>query len=122
MLQVTTVNMHCEISIYCDSFIYKIPMHRKKVRLRCYYFCVLFFLFTRFQLDYYFDWLESTMRSCYLHENTSQGRRAQFLSSLMSFNLHDQQVSKPSYMAIKKALYGRQPGCFSLDFLCVLLL
>ena len=23
---------------------------------------------------------------------------------------------KPSYMAIKKALYGRQPGCFSFDF------
>ena len=28
---------------------------------------------------------------------------------------------KPSYMAIKKALYGRQPGCF-FHFLCVLLL
>jgi hypothetical protein len=26
-------------------------------------------------------------------------------------------VSKPSYMAIKKALYGRQPGCFCFDFL-----
>ena len=34
MLQVTTVNMHCEISIYCDSFIYKMPMHRKRVRLK----------------------------------------------------------------------------------------
>jgi hypothetical protein len=29
------------------------------------------------------------------------------------------QVSKPSYMAIKKALYGRQPGCFCLiSFVC----
>ena len=50
MLQITTVNMHCEISIYCDSFIYKIPMHRKKVRLRCYYFCVLFFSLPGFNL------------------------------------------------------------------------
>ena len=41
MLQVNIVNMHWETSIYGDSFIYKIPMHRKKVRLRCYYFCVL---------------------------------------------------------------------------------
>ena len=43
MLQVNIVNMHWETSIYGDSFIYKMPMHRKKVRLRCYYFCVLFF-------------------------------------------------------------------------------
>jgi hypothetical protein len=34
----------------------------------------------------------------------------------------DHQVSKPSYMAIKKALYGRQSGYFCFDFLCVLLL
>ena len=34
MLQVTTVNMHCEISIYRDSFIYKMPMHRNRVRLK----------------------------------------------------------------------------------------
>ena len=34
MLQVTTVNTHCEISIYCDSFTYKMPMHRKTVRLK----------------------------------------------------------------------------------------
>ena len=31
------------------------------------------------------------------------------------------QVSKPNYMAIKKALYGRQPGCFYFWFsLCPL--
>ena len=42
-LQVSTVNMYWEISIYCASFIYKMPMHRKKVRFCCYYFCVLFF-------------------------------------------------------------------------------
>ena len=34
MLQVTTFNMHGEISIYCDSFLYKMPMHRKRVRLK----------------------------------------------------------------------------------------
>ena len=39
-LQVTIVNMHWKTSIYCDSFIYKMPMHRKKISLRCYYFCV----------------------------------------------------------------------------------
>ena len=50
MLQVTTVNMHFEISIYCDSFIYKMPMHRKKVRLRCYYFYVWFFSLLGFNL------------------------------------------------------------------------
>ena len=50
MLQVTTVNMRGEISTYCDSFIYKMPMHRKKVRLRCYYFCVLFFSLLGFNL------------------------------------------------------------------------
>ena len=43
MLQVNIVNMHWETSNYDDSFTYKMPMHRKKVRLRCYYFCVLCF-------------------------------------------------------------------------------
>ena len=35
-LQVTIVNMHWKTSTYYDSFIYKMPMQRKKVRLRCY--------------------------------------------------------------------------------------
>jgi hypothetical protein len=55
--------------------------------------------------------------------NTSQGRGTRrSTSSLMSFTLLNYQVSKPSYMAINKVLYGRQPGCFCFDFLCVLLL
>jgi hypothetical protein len=41
---------------------------------------------------------------------------------LMSFTHLNYQVSKPSYIAIKKALYGRQPGCFHFDFLWILLL
>jgi hypothetical protein len=43
MLQVHNDNMHWKIHIYCYSLIYKMPMHRNKVRLCCYYFCVLFF-------------------------------------------------------------------------------
>jgi hypothetical protein len=55
--------------------------------------------------------------------NTSRGRGTRrSTSSLMSFTHLNYQVSKPSYMAIKKAFYGRQPGCFCFDFLCVLFL
>jgi hypothetical protein len=55
--------------------------------------------------------------------NTSQGRGTrQSISSLMSFTHLNYQVSKPSYMAIKKAFYGRQPDCFYFDFICVLFL
>jgi hypothetical protein len=43
MLQVHNDNMHWKIPIYFYSLIYKMPMHRKKVRLRCYYFYVLSF-------------------------------------------------------------------------------
>ena len=50
MLQVNVVNMHWETSIYGDSFIYKMPTHRKKIRLRCYYLCVLFFSLLSFNL------------------------------------------------------------------------
>ena len=35
-LQVPTVYMHWYTLVCCESFIYKMPMHRKKVRLRCY--------------------------------------------------------------------------------------
>jgi hypothetical protein len=42
-LKGAAVNIHLKISIHCYSFIYKMPMHRKEVRLRCYYFCALFF-------------------------------------------------------------------------------
>jgi hypothetical protein len=54
--------------------------------------------------------------------NTSQGRGTrQSTSSLMSFTHLNYQVSKPSYMVIKKALYGRQTGWFCVDFyLCPL--
>jgi hypothetical protein len=34
----------------------------------------------------------------------------------MSFTHLDYQVSKPSYVAIKKPLYGRQPGYFLFCF------
>jgi hypothetical protein len=42
-LQGADVNIHWKTTIYCYLFIYKMPMHRKEVRLCCYYFCVLFF-------------------------------------------------------------------------------
>jgi hypothetical protein len=42
-LQGAAVNIHWKTSIHCYSFIYKMPMHRKEVRLCCYYFCILFF-------------------------------------------------------------------------------
>jgi hypothetical protein len=44
-LQRDAVNIHWKTSIHCYSFIYKMTMHRKEVRLCCYYFCVLFFLY-----------------------------------------------------------------------------
>jgi hypothetical protein len=34
--QGAAVNIHWKTSIHCYSFIYKFPMHRKEVRLRCY--------------------------------------------------------------------------------------
>jgi hypothetical protein len=42
-LQGAAIDIHWTTSIHCYSFIYKILMHRKEVRLRCYYFCALFF-------------------------------------------------------------------------------
>ena len=56
-LQVTFVNMHWK-----TSFIYKMPMHRKKVRLRCYYFCVLFFSQPGFNLTIILIGLRATDR------------------------------------------------------------
>jgi hypothetical protein len=41
-LQGAAVNIYWNTSIHFYSFIYKMPMHRKEVRLRCYYFCALF--------------------------------------------------------------------------------
>jgi hypothetical protein len=41
MMHSPTNNMQWHTSICCDLSIYKMPMHRKKVRIRCYYFCVL---------------------------------------------------------------------------------
>jgi hypothetical protein len=35
-LQGAAVNIHWKTSIRCYSFIYKMPMHKKEVRLRCY--------------------------------------------------------------------------------------
>jgi hypothetical protein len=35
-LHLSNVDMHCYTLIVCDSSIYKIPMHRKKGRLRYY--------------------------------------------------------------------------------------
>ena len=42
-LHTKTNNMHGYTFVCFDSFIYKMTMHRKKVRLRCYYFFVLLF-------------------------------------------------------------------------------
>jgi hypothetical protein len=39
-LQGAAINIHWETSIHCYFFIYKMPIHKKEVRLRCYYFCV----------------------------------------------------------------------------------
>ena len=74
------------------------------------------FLSTRVQLDYYFDWFENTMGSWYYAWHFPRKRDA----SKYKFP-HELQPSwtsskKPSYMVIKKALYGRQPGCFYLWF------
>jgi hypothetical protein len=40
-LHLPTINMHWYTPIVCDSFIYKIPMHRKKLRLRYYLLHIL---------------------------------------------------------------------------------
>jgi hypothetical protein len=44
-LQGVVVNIHWKNSINWYSFIYKMPIHRKEVRLCCYYFCSLFSLY-----------------------------------------------------------------------------
>jgi hypothetical protein len=44
-LQGAAVNIHWKTSIHCYSFIYKMPMHRKEVRLCCYYFAFCFSLY-----------------------------------------------------------------------------
>ena len=40
-LQVPTVHMHWYTLVCCKPFIYKMPMHRKKVRIHCYLIHVL---------------------------------------------------------------------------------
>jgi hypothetical protein len=80
------------------------------------------FCFSLYQVltSHYYDWFESTMGPCYYPWNTSQGRGThRSISSLVSFTQFNYQVSKTSYMAIKKAFYGRRSGCFCFDFLCV---
>ena len=67
-LQVSIVNMHWKLSIYCGSFTYKMPMHRKKFRLRCYYFCVLFFSLPCFNLTIIFIGLRAPWDPGILHE------------------------------------------------------
>jgi hypothetical protein len=47
-LQGAAINIHSKTSIHCYSFIYKMPMHRKEVRLCCYYFCACFSLYQVF--------------------------------------------------------------------------
>ena len=61
-LQVTFVNMHWK-----TSFIYKMSMHRKKVRLRCYYFCVLFFSQPGFHLTIILIGLRATWDPGIMH-------------------------------------------------------
>ena len=73
-LQVTIVNMHWETSIYCDSFIYKMPIHRKKVRLRCYYFCVLFFSQLGFNLTIILIGLRTPWDPGIMHEHFPRKR------------------------------------------------
>jgi hypothetical protein len=74
MLQVNIVNMHWETSIYGDSFIYKMPMHRKKVRLRCYYFCVLFFSLLGFNLTIILIGLKAPWDPGIIHEHFPRKR------------------------------------------------
>jgi hypothetical protein len=74
MLQVNIVNMHWETSIYGDSFIYKMPMHRKKVRLRCYYFCVLFFSQLGFNLTIILIGLRTPWDPGIMHEHFPRKR------------------------------------------------
>jgi hypothetical protein len=73
ILQVNIVNMHWETSIYGDSFIYKMPMHRKKVRLRCYYFCVLFFSLLGFNLTIILIGLRAPWDPGIIHEPRKRG-------------------------------------------------
>jgi hypothetical protein len=50
-LQGDAINIHWKTYIHCYSFIYKMPMHKKEVRLCCYYFYVLFFSLSVFNFS-----------------------------------------------------------------------
>ena len=73
-LQVNIVNMHWETSIYGDSFIYKMSMHRKKDRLRCYYFCVLLFSQLGFNLTIILIGLRTPWDPGIMHEHLTRKR------------------------------------------------
>ena len=79
MLQVTIVNMHWKTSIHCDSFIYKMQMHRKEVRLRCYYFCVLSFSLLGFNLIIIFIGLRAQWDPGIMHETLLKDQEGQQL-------------------------------------------
>ena len=115
-LHSSTDNIRWYALIYCDLFIYKMPMHRKKIRLRCYLiyasWCVLScFKVLNILIGLITPWDPGILLSCFL-SNNEKGR----IKKHYSHNIC------PSYMAIKKVLYGRQPSCFVFGFYLDLLL
>jgi hypothetical protein len=107
-----TVNMLWYTLIGCDSFIYKIPMHRKKVRLRYYLLHTLCCLLMCFKVLNIFIGMITPWDPGLLLSYITYKKENGIIKSITHTISLFLQSSKPSYMAIKKALYRRQPEMF----------
>jgi hypothetical protein len=84
-------------------------MHRKEVRLRCYYFCALFFSLPDFNFSIIMLGLRAPWDPGIMY-GTLPKEEGHAKVQVPRFTHLYNQVSKLSYMATKKALYWRQPG------------
>jgi hypothetical protein len=121
-LHLPNVDMHCYTLIGCDSFIYNIPMHRKKGRLRYYLLNTLQRALLCFKLLGVFIGMITPWDPGIYHLELFLTMRRGQSRSITLYNIIPllKRYEKPSYMAIKKALCGRQPGYISFEvfFLC----
>jgi hypothetical protein len=123
-LHLPIVDMHSYTLIGCDSFMYKISMHRKKVRLRYYLLHTLWCALLCFKLlnmfiDMITPWDPSILLTHIISNNKkAQSRRITHTTSLPLLKRYE----NPSKMAIKKCFLGGNTVIFLLDFIFALLI
>jgi hypothetical protein len=90
-------------------FIYEMPVHRKKVRF-CYYFHILWCSLLCFSLTINLMNTPWDPGIVYGALSKEEGECSEVQVPSLYLPILKEKGMKPSYMAIKKALYGRQPG------------